>query len=286
MDQIPVAAAARVLGLSEPAVRKMIRAGRLRDASRAGEPAAVREDDVSRLLLERQMEAGRRQPDALEFARQVRNSIWPDERLDRVVLADGREDIANPDQARHISSAPRGRAALRTLSPDAVALFGRAAVETAAMDREVWRTSCRWCFADGSARALGGLRPVDSPAYAALLGSEPCPKDRERWRQEAAERRAATKRLRDAETARERQAAQDRARREFTASQDALRAAEKRHTVALRTLAQTDLPTAVRAAGEAVRRGPGSLACGCTYSTYCPAHAAQFGTTDRSVSRR
>lgn len=287
MDGITLAAAARVLGVTDPALRKMIRAGRLTDVSRQGSPVSVLASDVDNVLHERRTEAARRHPDALEFARQVRNTVWPDERLDMVVLADGRREVADVYQAQHISKQPRGREALRTLTPDGVAVFGRAAVEVAAMPRDTWGpTTCRWCYADASARALGGLRPVDSPAFAALLGADPCPQDRARWADEGREHRATLKRLRDAQTARERQAAQTRARQDFQAATDALSAASQRHSTALRRLAQTDLPTAVRAAGEAVRPARGAMGCGCTYARYCPAHAAQFGTTDRSVSRR
>lgn len=265
----------------------MMRTGRVRDASRAGEPAAVRADDVERLVHERQLEASLRQPDAVAFARQVRRTIWPDEELDKVVLADGREDIANPDQARRVSSSPRGRDALRTLNPDAVALFGRAAVETAAIPREAWRGNCRWCFADASARALGGMRPADSPAYRALLGAEPCPRDRTRWQQEATARRKARTRLDAAVGDRQRAEERAKAQREFRAARDGLSAASQRHAAALRSLATVDPATAaVTAAGAPARRGGGNLPCGCTHATYCPAHAAVFGTSDRSVSRR
>ncbi|MFD8519358.1 hypothetical protein ACFV2D_04975 [Streptomyces capillispiralis] len=259
----------------------------MRDASRAGEPAAVRRDDVDRLVYERRLEASLRQRDAVEFARQVRRTLWPDEELDRVVLADGREDIANPDQARRVVSAPRGRDALRTLNPDAVALFGRAAVETAAMDRDAWTGNCRWCFADASARALGGLAPADSPAYRALLGSDPCPRDRARWQQETTARRKARARLEAAIEDRRRAEAQARARQEFRAARDGLSAASQRHATAVRSLASVDPSAApVTAAGAPQGRGPGNLPCGCTYATYCPTHAAMFGTSDRSVSRR
>lgn len=284
MGQIPVASAARVLGLSERGLRRMISTGRVRDASMAGQPAAVHEDDVIRLLHERRAEASRRQPDALEFARFVRRTIWPDEELDEVVLADGRRDIANPDQAQRIISAPRGRTALSRLTEDAVALFGRAAVETTAMPRETWKANCRWCYADASARALGGLRPVDSPAYVALLGSQPCRQDRSRWAEEDRELKALRGRLNAAQTARERAAEQARARREFQAATEAARAAQERRTAATRRLVSVDPSSAVVTASG--RRAPGSLSCGCTRDVYCPAHAAVFGTTDRTTSRR
>ena len=287
MGQIPVASAARVLGVSERNLRYMISTGKVRDASRAGEPACVREDDVTRLLHERRAEASQRQPDALAFAQQVRRTIWPDEELDRVTLADGRQDIANPDQAMRISSAPRGQSALRTLNSDAVALFGRAAVETAAMSRDTWKGNCRWCWADASARALGGLRPTDSPAYVALLGANPCPQDRARWAEEQREYRAAMQRLSAAQTARQQRAEREQARQAFAAATEDLSTASQRRTAALRNLAAVD-PTAavVAASGGPGGHGRGSMSCGCTYATYCPAHAAVFGTTDRSTSRR
>ena len=286
MGQIPVATAARVLGLTERGLRRMISTGKVRDASFAGGPASVHEDDVTRLLYERRAEASQRQPDALAFAQQVRRTIWPDEELDRVVLADGREDIANPDQAMRINSAPRGRTALARLNEDAVALFGRAAIETAAMPRDVWRSHCRWCWADASAKALGGLRPTDSPAYVALLGSSPCHQDRARWATEDRELKAARERLSAAQTTRQQRAEREQARQAFAAATEELSAASQRRTAALRTLAAVD-PTAavVAASGGLGKRGRGS-SCGCTYATYCPTHAAVFGTSDRSISRR
>jgi hypothetical protein len=287
MGQIPVATAARVLGLSERGLRRMMSMGRVRDASRAGEPASVREDDVTRLLHERRAEASQRQPDALAFAQQVRRSVWPDETLDMVVLTDGRQQPADAYQAAHVIKQPAGRNALARLNEDAVALFGRAAVETAAMPRDTWKMSCRWCWADASAKALGGLRPTDSPAYVALLGAEPCPQDRARWAEEQREYRAAMQRLRVTQTDRQQRAERERARQAFAAATNALSAASRRQTEALRTLASVDPSAAVVAAsGAPGGRGRGSMPCGCTYATYCPTHAAVFGTTDRSISRR
>ncbi|MGW3022467.1 hypothetical protein [Streptomyces sp. NPDC001221] len=287
MDQIPVAAAARVLGLTERGLRAMMRTGRISDASRAGEPASVLASDVDRVLNERRTEASWRQRDATAFARQVRNSIWPDEQSDTVVLADGRREVADVIQAAHIIKQPRGRDALRTLNPDAVALFGRAAVETAAMPRDVWGpTSCRWCYADASARALGGLRPADSPAYRALLGAEPCPQDRARWQAEAAGRKAAEARMRAQLATDRRQAEQARARQDFRAARDALSAASVLHSTAVRRLASVDPAAALTAASGAVRGAGARSACGCTRTRYCPGHAAVFGTTDRTQAHR
>ncbi|MFJ9018770.1 hypothetical protein ACIRPU_02100 [Streptomyces sp. NPDC102259] len=262
----------------------MISTGNIRDASRAGQPAAVREDDVTRLLHERRTEASARQPDALTFAQQVRRTIWPDEDLDMVVLADGREDIANPDQARRVISSPRGRDTLRTLNSDAVALFGRAAVETAAIPRDTWRTHCRWCYADASARALGGLRPADSPAYVALLGAQPCPRDRERWAAEDRERRLARGRAQADRLDAALEAEQSRVRQEFRAAEDALGTASRRRTEAIRRLASVDPATALTAAARSTRGAV--MACGCTRTRYCDGHAAVFGTHDRTQAYR
>jgi hypothetical protein len=263
----------------------MISAGKVRDVSRAGGPAAVHEDDVTRLLFERRAEASQRQPDGLSFAQQVRRTIWPDEELDMVVLADGRREVADVVQSAYVIKQPRGRDALARLNSDAVALFGRAAVETAAMPRDTWRSHCRWCFADASARALGGLRPADSPAYVALLGAQPCAQDRARWAAEDREQRAARGRAMASRLDAARADEQARARQEFRAAENALSAASQRRTEALRGLARVDPATAVTAAARPARRGAVS-ACGCTRTRYCDSHAAVFGTTDRTQANR
>lgn len=287
MDQIPVAAAARVLGLTDQGLRAMMRTGRISDASRAGEPAAVLTSDVERVLYERRTEASYRHPDAEAFARQVRNTIWPGETLDWVTLADGRREIADTIQAFHVQKQPRGRDVLRTLNPDAVALFGRAAVETAAMDRTVWTQHCRWCWADASARALGGLQPADTPAYRTLLGANPCARDHARWKTEADERKAADRRLAQRLAQQERTAAQSTARQEFSAAQGALQAATEQAQAAAKRLAAVDPAVARQAATEARRTAALKAAqagfvrtrrphCACTAETLCREHAAKL----------
>lgn len=296
MDQISVAMAARQLGMSERGLRYMISTGRIHDASRAGGPAGVLASDVDRLMYERRTEAMYRHPDADAFAAQIRLTIWPDEELDWVTLADGRRVIADTVQAFRIQRKPRGQESLRTLNPDAVALFGRAAVEVAAMDRAAWTQHCRWCFADASAKALGGLRPVDSPAYRTLLGASPCALDVARWKTEADTRRAADRKMAQRLAQQERATEQSAARREFTTAQQSLQVATEQTRAAARRLAAVDPAVAVQAAAEARRAEALKAAaagfvrtkrphCACTADTYCPEHARQFRTR-RPGSRR
>lgn len=281
MDQISVAMAARQLGMSERGLRYMISTGRISDASRAGGPAGVLASDVERLMYERRTEAMYRHPDAVAFAKQVRDLIWPDEELDMVTLADGRRVVADTVQAFRIQKKPRGQEALRTLNPDAVALFGRAAVEVAAMDRKAWTQHCRWCFADASARALGGLRPTNTPAYRVLLGANPCALDVARWQVEADERKAADRRLAQRIAQRERVAAQSAARQEFTAAQHALQAATEQTRAAAKRLAAVDPAAAVQAATgdrrtEALTHRSRLPQCACTSETLCREHARRL----------
>ncbi|MFF7749808.1 hypothetical protein ACFZCP_11230 [Streptomyces sp. NPDC007971] len=143
----------------------------------------------------------------------MRAQLWPEEALTReVVLADGRTErwatgghYPAPGQVAPAS----GAEALRSLTPDAAAVFGRAAVEVAAAPAEKFAGCCRFCFADVSARVHGGLRPSDTPAYRVLLG-EPCPADRQRWRAEAEANRATMTRLRITEERIRRAAEQER----------------------------------------------------------------------------
>ena len=287
MDRISVAMAARQLGLSERGLRAMISGGRISDASRAGEPAGVLASDVERVMYERRTEAMYRHPDVEAFARQVRAQIWPNEQLDWVTLADGRRVLADTVQAFHIQKQPRGRDVLRTLNPDAVALFGRAAVSVAAMPRDVWTQHCRWCFADADARALGGLRPVDTPAYRTLLGANPCAQDVARWKTEAAERKAADRRMAQQLAQQERAAAQSTARQEFSAAQGALQSATERAQTAAQRLASVDPAVARQVAAERARTQAMKAAqagfvrtrrphCACTSETLCREHAAKL----------
>ncbi|MET7570797.1 helix-turn-helix domain-containing protein [Streptomyces sp. NPDC005492] len=292
MDEMNAAAAARRLGISEPAVRKMIGAGRLPNRSRSG-PALVASADVDRVVRERRTEALSRHPDTMAFARQVRAQLWPDEVLTRqVVLADGRivqsgtgGYYPTPGQVPLAS----GTEALRTLTPDAAAVFGRAAVEVAAAPAEKFAGACRFCFADMSARVHGGLRPTDAPPYRVLLG-EPCPADRGRWRAEAESNRAAMSRLRITENTRRAEAERSAAQAEFQAARTAAEAAASRVRSAAQRVAAVN-PAVTRQAAVQGRRkagftASGDMACGCSPTVYCTAHAALFGTHDRRAARQ
>ncbi|MER7799105.1 hypothetical protein ABTX71_02115 [Streptomyces parvulus] len=282
MSEIGVAEAARILGLSEPAVRKMQWAGRLTNLARSGEAARFSAGDVGRVLRERRADAQRRHPNAAAFAAEVRSLLWPTERLSSVHLTDGRTETADPRMAAHLMLQPSGRRALASLTPDAVALFGRAAVEVAAADPRAFEGSCRWCFADSSARVHGGLRPDDSPAYRALLGTEPCDRDRQRWSAEADAGRTEMARLRSAEAAARDEAAKVRAADAFQAARRNAETAASRLRSAARAYAAADPSVALQASAQ----GRGGAGCGCTADRYCAAHTAVFGTSDRRQARR
>lgn len=280
MDQITVAMAARKLGMSERGLRAMMSTGRISDASRAGGPAGVLASDVERVMYERRDEARRRHPDLTAFAAQVRRVIWPFESMQRVKLADGRETLTGTVMVGQDAPSVRsGRAALLMLPPDATALFGGAAVEVAAMPLSVWEKHCRWCFADASAKVFGGFAPTNTPAYRALLGADPCPLDIARWKTEADERQAASRKMAQRLAQQERAAAQSTARQEFTAAQGALQAATERTRAAARRLAAVDPAVARQAANggrrrEALTHRSRLPQCACTSETLCPKHAS------------
>ncbi|MFI6404505.1 hypothetical protein [Streptomyces sp. NPDC050548] len=282
------AAAARRLGVSEPAVRKMMSAGRLHNRARTG-PALVASADVDRVMTERRTEALGRHPDTMAFARQVRAQLWPEEALTReVVLADGRTErwaTGGYYPAAGQVAPASGREALRTLTPDAAAVFGRAAVEVAATDPKAFAGSCRFCFADTSARVHGGLRPTDAPPYRVLLG-EPCAADVQCWRAEGESRRQEVTRLRITEERARRSAEQDRTRREFRAAQDAARTAAQRLQSA--TQAMSTPRYAVR---RQLRPGAGPPSATRRFragsaSARCPRAATATPTTSAPRTRR
>ncbi|MFG2638860.1 hypothetical protein ACGFX8_34865 [Streptomyces sp. NPDC048362] len=252
MDELNVPAAARRLGTTEWAVRKMISAGRLPNQARTG-PALVASADVDRVVQERRAEALQRHPDTEAFARQVRTQLWPSEGVEFVTLEDGRREVADGIRARHLTGQPHGRDALATLHPDAAAIFGRAAVEVAAIPSKTFGKACRTCFADMSARVHGGLRPTDAPAYRVLLGA-PCAADRERWQTEARQARELSARLRAAEERDRQQADRARAQAEFeTARRDAETAASRLQK-ATRAYAAMNPAVARQAAAQARQR--------------------------------
>ncbi|MFF7049635.1 hypothetical protein ACFY94_14895 [Streptomyces griseorubiginosus] len=77
---------------------------------------------------------------------------------------------------------------------------------------------------------------------------------------------------------------------EFSAARTAADAAASRVRSAARAYAAVDPAVARQAAVQARRQAgftaSGDLACGCSRDVYCAAHAAVFGTYDRSQARR
>lgn len=252
---ISVADAASRLGISEVAVRKML-GGRLVNVNpaRTG-PALVASADVDRVMQDRRTEALERHPDTEAFAREIRAHLWPMSRVEYVTLEGGGQDPADGRQAMSLMRLPAGRQALKMLTPDAAAVFGRAAVDVAATDPNAFAASgaCRWCYADATARIRGGLRPVDAAAYRVLLGADPCPKDRERWSREGAARRLAQDQKERDQREAQRRAVQQSARAAFTSAQADVQTAVSRRRAAARHLAAVD-PAVGRQAEEARRR--------------------------------
>ncbi|MEU9641323.1 hypothetical protein [Streptomyces sp. NPDC048188] len=286
MSEIGVAIAAQVLGINESAVRKMQWSGRLTNLARPGEAARFAAGDVSRVLRERRADAQTRHPDAAAFAREVRSMLWPMEKLAQVHLTDGRSEIADAHLAHHLMLKPSGRRALAHLTPDAVALFGRAAVEVAAADPQAFTGACRWCYADASARVHGGFRPTDSPAYRVLLGTDPCDRDRTRWQAEAEAHRTEAARLRTAEAAARDEAAKLRAAADFQAARRNAETAAQRLRSAATAYAAADPSVALQASAQGRGRALTASGCGCTRDRYCAGHTAMFGTSDRRQARR
>jgi hypothetical protein len=258
MSEIGISDAAHRLGVSEPAVRKML-GGRLVNLAPTGSPALVASADVDRVMNDRRTEALGRHPDSEAFALQVRRQLWPMEQVEYVTLEGGGQDLADGRQAMSLMHLPAGRRALKMLTPDAAAVFGRAAVDVAATDPKVFAASgaCRWCYADATARIRGGLRPVDAAAYRILLGTDPCPKDRERWAREgAALRTRRDQQERQAKEAR-RKSAQQSARTAFAAAHADTLSAVSRLRAAARDLAAVDPAVGRQAEGIRARRRGG-----------------------------
>ncbi|GAA4016138.1 hypothetical protein [Streptomyces plumbiresistens] len=277
MDEIPVAEAARRLGLTEWAVRKMITAGRLPNRARSG-PAVVAAADVVRIRSHRRTEALSRRRDLTGFAQEIRQLLHP---------ASART-AGLPEGTVYLL--PTGRDALKVLPPDAFAVFGRDVLEAAAVRDQLRRDGgCPTCWAHMASRVHQTHPPENGEAYRALLG-EPCPVDVQRFAEQAAGRRRDADRLRAAEAASRQAAQQEYARQEFSAAEAAVRAAVSRRTAAARAYSALD-PSVARQAGVQARRragfaASGDLPCGCSRDVYCAGHAAAFGTSDRRAARR
>lgn len=180
--------AAERLGLSQQAIYDMLRAGRLPNTTLGHGPVLIASGDVARVAYERRVEALRRVGDETEYARRIRDLIWPP-RVD-VVRADGRPD---PDAVMASVSAPRGHDALRLLPAPAAMLWGPSVLRAAAM--RVDAGACRTCWARCAAAVHQTRGPDGSPACRLLLG-DPCSQDAAAWQRQRREARATLDRAR------------------------------------------------------------------------------------------
>jgi hypothetical protein len=265
MDIIPVAEAAQRLSISDVAVYEAMRAGRLERAPVSG-PARVTLASVQRMAADRRAEAQRRHSDLCALARQA----------DSLLHA--------PPGSEYLP--PAGRGALRALSADTFALFGRDVLEAAASRDRIRREGgCPTCWAHMSAQVHQTHPPRDSAPYKILLG-QPCAADTARWRAEIETNRVAMARLRAAENSRRADAERSAAQAEFQAARTAAEAAASRVRSAARRVAAVDPAVAAQARRQAGFTASGDLACGCSQTVYCRDHAAAFGTYDRSQASR
>ncbi|MFG2729477.1 hypothetical protein [Streptomyces canus] len=270
MEVIPVAEAAQRLSISDVAVYSAMKAGRLERVP-GSDPARVTLASVQRMTADRRAEAMQRRSDLCTLARQA----------DSLLHA--------PPGSTYLPPAG-SREALRALSADTFAIFGRDVLEAAASRDQIRKASgCPTCFADLSARVHQTRPPRDEAAYKILLG-QPCPADRQRWRAEAEANRNAMARLRTAENLRRAEAERTAAQAEFQAARRGAEAAASRVRSAAQRVAAVDPAVARQAAVQARRRGgftaSGDLKCGCSSAVYCQGHAALFGTYDRSQANR
>lgn len=175
-ETMTVAQAANALGVTKPVVYGLIRSGSL-TASAALRGQRVSRSEVFTIASKRRTDAVRRHPDLVGFARQIRLTVWPPE-PEKVILADGREEIRNPEDVITYATVRKGRDALTALHADAVAVFGPAVINTLA-DLKSLRAAggCPWCWARDLAAVRGGVGPVDHAAVRVLIG-EPCERDR------------------------------------------------------------------------------------------------------------
>ncbi|MET7738909.1 hypothetical protein [Streptomyces sp. NPDC005385] len=268
---INVTAAASRLGMSEPAVRQMIAAGRLARTSAAG-AVRVSDADVERVRVQRRNEALRRHQDIAAFAREIRRVLWPtaDRPDDTVELTDGRVQFRNT--VPQSGNAPReGTQALPFLPVDATAVFGPHVLQAAAASPLAFKDSCRWCFADAAARVHETQRPQNTPSYRVLLG-EPCERDRARFRAEEAKGRKTMTALRAKVEAGTRQADKDRARTEYDAAQRGASGAAARLRQATEALVRVDPSSAATVASGAPGASRFPTWCRCTADAQCEGH--------------
>lgn len=270
MEVIPVAEAAQRLSISDVAVYEAMRAGRLEKVP-GSSPARVTLASVQRMAADRRAEAQRRHSDLCAAARQA----------DSILHAPPGSEYLPPAGSRE---------ALRALSADAFALFGRDVLEAAASRERIRKEGgCPTCWAHMSAQVHQTPPPRDSAEYKILLG-QPCAADVQRWKAEAETNRSAMARLRLAEGLRRAEAERSAAQAEFQAARTTAEAAASRLRSAARRVAAVDPAVAAQAGVQARRRAgftaSGDLSCGCSRTVYCPQHAAAFGTYDRTRASR
>ncbi|MEU0943210.1 hypothetical protein ABZ379_10490 [Streptomyces canus] len=247
-EAMTVAHAADALGISRPAVYGMLRSGTLTSsAGPRGQLVSARE--VFTIASKRRVDAVQRHPDLVTFAKQIRLTVWPPE-PEKVILADGHEEVAIPEEAFEYRAKRRGRDALSWLHTDAVAVFGPAVINTLADLKSLKAAgACAWCWARDLAAVRGGVGPVDHAAVRELIGS-PCAKDLEVMRSG----KSAVDRLWQAETnetAKRRAAAQQAAQaRELEAARADVARAQRRLAAAGGRTHRPEAPTRVTASAS------------------------------------
>lgn len=265
MSGIPVPEAARALSMSAVSTYEAMKAGRLEQVPGAY-PARVTAASVQALAAERREDAKRRHSDLCSYAREVVERLHP-----------------NHNPGSSFMPPPRGRAALKNLPADVFALFGRDVVEAAASrDRLHESGACPTCWAYASARIHQTQPPRDEAPFKILLG-QPCPKDQQRWAVDREARHREAVRLRLAEQARQKQAAEAAARHELEAARAGVSAAASRFRSATAAYGSMHPEIAREAATRARARGSFTLQpqprksrvpewCDCNADHQCTTH--------------
>lgn len=158
METFTIAQAARHLGVSDTATRKMIGRAEL-SVLPGSDPIRLAAAHVDAVLKLRQADAvhdlARRRSTAVRLARETRD----------VLLPKPHESKPLPDR-----TATSWNLRMSLVSTEARTLYGVAAL-TAVGSQD----GCRWCRTQDFARVLGGWAPTAySEGFAALFGQEPC----------------------------------------------------------------------------------------------------------------
>ncbi|MFF3874678.1 hypothetical protein [Streptomyces sp. NPDC001978] len=269
MNGIPVPEAARMLSMSAVSTYDAMRSGRLERVP-GTTPARVTAASVSRLAADRRAEALLRRSDLCALARQADSLLH-----------------ALPGST---CAPPPGPEALKALSADTFAIFGRDVLEAAASrDRISKHGGCPTCWAHLSSRIHQTQPPRDEAAWKILLG-QPCPKDRQRWAAESDARRREMASLRLTEQKRAREAEQAALRAEYETARTDVRRAASRLQTATRAYAPLDPSVAAQAAAQARERVEFAnrpkrqrpAGCDCDADHQCAAHAEM----DRRAARK